>query len=42
MLCIEVDGKGDLARCLGAATAGFQPKVVQPNVSVLALDPEES
>lgn len=42
MLCVEVDGKGDLARCLGASSATFQPKVVQPNVSVLALDPEES
>jgi anion-transporting ArsA/GET3 family ATPase len=42
VLCVEVDGKGDLARCLGAASATFQPKVVQPNVSVLALDPEES
>ena len=42
MLCVEVDGKGDLARCLGASSATFQPKVVQPNLSVLALDPEES
>jgi hypothetical protein len=42
VLCVEVDGKGDLARCLGATSAGFQPRVVQPNVSVLALDPEES
>lgn len=42
MLCVDVDAKGDLARCLGAASAGFQPKVVQPNVSVIALDPEEA
>jgi Anion-transporting ATPase len=42
VLCVEVDGKGDLARCLGASSMSFQPRMVQPNVSVLGLDPEES
>ena len=42
MLCVEVDAKGDLARALGASASSFQPKVVQPNVSVLGLHAEES
>jgi anion-transporting ArsA/GET3 family ATPase len=42
VLCIEVDAKGDLSRSLGSPPAGFTPLVVQPNISVLALHPEES
>ncbi len=42
VLCIDTDAKGDLAGTLGSPRVGFQPKVVQPNVSVLALQPEES
>lgn len=42
VLCVDVDVKGDLARALGAEPAGFQPRLVQPGVSVLALLPEES
>lgn len=42
VLCVEVDAKGDCARALGAEPVGFQPRTVQPNVSVLALVPEES
>lgn len=42
VLCIEVDAKGDLSELLGAEAVGFQPRLVQPNVCVLALHPEES
>ena len=42
VLCIDVDAKGDLASGLGAKDVGFAPRVVQPNISVLALHPEES
>ena len=42
MLCIDTDAKGDLAGTLGSPPVGFQPRVVQPNVSVLALQPDES
>jgi anion-transporting ArsA/GET3 family ATPase len=42
VLCIEVDAKGDLSRSLGSPPVGFTPRVVQPNISVLALHPEES
>jgi len=42
VLCVDVDVKGDLARALGAEPVGFQPRLVQPGVSVLALLPEES
>jgi len=42
VLCVEVDAKGDLARALGATSSSFQPKVVQPNVSVIGLHAEES
>jgi anion-transporting ArsA/GET3 family ATPase len=42
VLCIDTDAKGDLAGTLGSPAVGFRPKVVQPNVSVLALQPEES
>jgi anion-transporting ArsA/GET3 family ATPase len=42
VLCIEVDTKGDLARCLGAQPPGFAAKVVQPNISTLQLIPEDA
>ncbi|MGI8847149.1 MAG: ArsA-related P-loop ATPase [Candidatus Dormibacteria bacterium] len=42
VLAIEVDAKGDLPRALGRAPVGFQPAVVQHNLSVLAMHPEES
>ena len=42
MLCIDTDAKGDLAGTLGSPPVGFQPRVVQQNVSVLTLLPEES
>lgn len=42
VLCIEVDAKGDLAHCLGSDEVGFEPRVVQPNVSALTMHPEES
>jgi len=42
VLGIEVDAKGDLARSLGSEPVGFVPRVVQPNVSVLALHAEEA
>jgi anion-transporting ArsA/GET3 family ATPase len=42
VLCIDIDAKGDLAGSLGSPPVGFQPRPVQPNVSVLALIPEES
>lgn len=42
MLCIDTDAKGDLASTLGSPPVGFQPRVVQSNVSVLTLLPEES
>lgn len=42
VLCIEVDAKGDLAAALGAGPVGFDPVLVQTNISVLALLPEES
>jgi anion-transporting ArsA/GET3 family ATPase len=42
VLCIDTDAKGDLAGTLGSPPVGFQPRVVQQNVSVLTLQPEES
>ena len=42
VLCIEVDAKGALAFCLGSEPVGFAPRVVQPNISVLAMHAEES
>jgi anion-transporting ArsA/GET3 family ATPase len=42
VLAIDVDAKGDLAGALGSPPVGFQPRPVQPNVDVLALQPEES
>jgi anion-transporting ArsA/GET3 family ATPase len=42
VLAIEVDAKGDLSHALGARPVGFEPELVQPNLSVLALIPDES
>lgn len=42
MLCIDTDAKGDLAGALGSPPVGFQPRMTQHDVSVLALQPEES
>ena len=42
VLCVEVDAKGDLCRSLGAEPVGFEAQVVQPNISALAMHPEES
>jgi anion-transporting ArsA/GET3 family ATPase len=42
VLCIEVDAKGSLSFALGSEPVGFQPRVVQKNISVLALIPEEA
>jgi anion-transporting ArsA/GET3 family ATPase len=40
VLAIEADAKGDLFRALGSAPGGYEPEVVQRNLSVLALTPE--
>lgn len=37
-----MDAKGDLAAALGSAPVGFEPRVVQTNISVIALHPEDS
>ena len=42
VLAVEVDAKGDLAEALGHPPVGFRPVVVQRNLSVLALHPEDS
>lgn len=42
VLCIEVDAKGALPAALGSGAVSFQPRVVQPGISCLALHPEES
>lgn len=42
VLCVEVDARGDCARALGGEPVGFVPRSLQPNVSVLALVPDES
>lgn len=42
VLGVEVEPKGDLAAALGSKSTSFKPELAQPNVSVLALHPEES
>jgi anion-transporting ArsA/GET3 family ATPase len=42
VLCVDVDAKGNLSRLLGAQPVGFKPRLVQPNISALAMHPEES
>ena len=42
VLTVDVDAKGDLATALGSQGVGFQPKLVQPGISALTLQPEES
>lgn len=42
VLTVDVDTKGDLAVALGSHPVGFQPHVVQPGISSLRLQPEES
>ena len=42
VLTVDVDAKGDLASALGSHPVGFQPHMVQPGVSSLRLQPEES
>ncbi|MGP8161468.1 MAG: ArsA-related P-loop ATPase [Candidatus Dormibacteria bacterium] len=42
VLAVEVDARGDLPEALGHPPVGFRPVVVQRNLSVLALHPEES
>lgn len=42
VLTIDVDAKGDLASALGSHPVGFQAHVVQPGISSLQLQPEES
>jgi hypothetical protein len=42
VLAVEVVAKGDLPGALGHPPVGFHPVVVQRNLSVLALHPEES
>ncbi len=42
VLCVEVDAKGDLPGALGSPPVGFEPRVVQPGISCLALHPEEA
>ena len=42
VLAIDVDAKGDLAAALGSPPAGFVPRVVQHNLSVLELRTDES
>ena len=41
VLAIDVDAKGDLAAALGSPPAGFAPRVVQHNLSVLELRTDE-
>jgi anion-transporting ArsA/GET3 family ATPase len=40
VLAIEADAKGDLFRALGSEPGGYEPEVVQRNLSVLSLKPE--
>jgi hypothetical protein len=40
VLAIEADAKGDLFRMLGSEPGGYEPEVVQRNLSVLSLKPE--
>ena len=42
VLAIDVDAKGDLAAALGSPPAGFAPRVVQHDLSVLELRTDES
>ena len=42
VLAVDVDAKGDLARALGSKGVGFMPQVVQPGISAIALQAEES
>jgi len=42
VLCIEIDAKGSLPACLGSGPVGFEPRVVQPNISCLSMHAEES
>jgi anion-transporting ArsA/GET3 family ATPase len=42
VLAVEADAKGDLFRALGAEPGGYDPEVVQRNLSVLALIPERA
>ncbi len=42
VLAVDVDAKGDLARALGSRGVGFAPQVVQPGISAIALQAEES
>jgi anion-transporting ArsA/GET3 family ATPase len=42
VLAIDVDAKGDLAAALGSPPAGFAPRLVQHNLSVLELRTDES
>src|ERR1017187_2150250 len=42
VLAIDVDAKGDLAAALGSPPAGFTPRVVQHDLSVLELRTDES
>lgn len=42
MLLVEADAKGDAAAALGHSGTSFEPVVVQPNVSVASLQPEET
>lgn len=42
VLAVDVDAKGDLASALGSHPTGFQPRTVQPGVSSLRLQPEET
>src|SRR5207237_9092239 len=41
-LAVDVDAKGDLAAALGSHRVGFKPEVVQPGISALTLQAEES
>ncbi|HEX4755075.1 MAG TPA: ArsA-related P-loop ATPase [Candidatus Dormibacteraeota bacterium] len=42
VLAVEVEPKGDLATALGSKGTSFKPELAQPNISFLALHPEES
>jgi hypothetical protein len=42
VLAVEADAKGDLPEALGHGPVGFKPVVVHRNLSVIALQPEES
>ncbi len=42
VLAVEVEPRGDLATALGSKGTSFKPELAQPNLSFLALHPEES